>query len=79
MNDKVDTTFEGEFRRRVSDIKRRAKDAGTSITALCKATGMARATPDRWEDSAPKTIKLVDQLEQALQEAEKAAGIRSRD
>lgn len=65
-------TFEGEFKRRINDIKQRAKAAGTSMTALCQDTGIARATPDRWAQRTPKTIKLIDELEQALIKAERA-------
>lgn len=65
-------TFEGEFKSRISDIKKRAKAAGTSMTALCQDTGIARATPDRWTLRTPKTIKLIDELEQALVKAERA-------
>lgn len=63
-------TFEAEFQRRVDDIKARALAAGTSITALCQATGIARATPDRWAKRTPKTVELVDLLEQAVAAAE---------
>lgn len=66
-----DTTFEGEFKRRINDIKQRAKAAGTSMTALCQETGIARATPDRWVLRAPKTIRLIDELEQALAKVER--------
>lgn len=66
-----DTTFEGEFKRRINDIKQRAKAAGTSVTALCQETGIARATPDRWVLRAPKTIRLIDELEQALAKVER--------
>lgn len=78
MEDKKDTSFEGEFRRRVADIKRRAKEANSSITALCQLTGIARATPDRWEARAPKTVRLIDELEKALEKVEKEAGIEHR-
>lgn len=67
-------TFEAEFKRRVDDIKARATAAGTSITALCQATGIARATPDRWALRTPKTVKLVDELEKALADVERQAG-----
>ena len=67
-------TFEAEFKRRVDDIKARATAAGTSITALCQATGIARATPDRWALRTPKTVKLVNELEKALAEVERQAG-----
>ena len=63
-------TFEAEFQRRIEDIKRRAAAAGTSITALCQATKIARATPDRWQQKAPKTIRLVDELEAELAKLE---------
>ena len=63
-------TFEAEFKRRLNGIKQRAKAAGTSMTALCKETGVARATPDRWSARAPKTITLIDQLEKALDRIE---------
>ncbi len=66
-----DTTFEGEFKRRINDIKQRAKAAGTSMTALCQETGIARATPDRWVLRTPKTIRLMDELEQALAKVER--------
>lgn len=66
-------TFEAEFQRRVEDIKTRATAAGTSITALCQATGIARATPDRWAAKTPKTVKLVDELEKALADLERQA------
>lgn len=67
----TETTFEGEFKRRIRDIKSRAKAAGTSMTALCQQTGIARATPDRWSARAPKTIRLIDELEQALAKVER--------
>lgn len=69
-----ETTFEDEFKRRISDIKRRAQQAGTSITALCQATGIARATPDRWAARTPKTIRLIDELEKALVKVKRDSG-----
>jgi Cro/C1-type HTH DNA-binding domain len=64
-------TFESELRSRLNDIKERAAKAGTSLTSLCEATGISRATPDRWLKRAPKTIRLVDELEAALRKVEK--------
>lgn len=66
-------TFEGAFKARIENIIDRAAKAGTSLTALCEATEISRATPDRWLAAAPRTIKLVDKLEAALVEAERAA------
>lgn len=67
-------TFEAEFRRRLADIFKRGEAVGLSVTKLCKETGTARATPDRWRKKAPLSITLVDRLEEAVAAAEKAAG-----
>ncbi len=66
-------TFESEFQRRIEKIRARATELGTSITAICHETGIARATPDRWAARTPKTIRLVDDLEKALDEKERQA------
>ena len=63
-------TFEHEFRRRLDNIMGRAKAAGLTISDLCKATGTARATPDRWRRRAPKTIEIIDKLEAEVAKAE---------
>ncbi|EIP9220998.1 hypothetical protein LT875_002444 [Salmonella enterica] len=68
----LDSTFETEFYRRVEMIKQRAKDAGTNITQLCKAAGVSRTTPERWEKRVPKSIGILDLMLAALLEAEKA-------
>lgn len=64
------TTFEDVFRQRIDEIKKRAAAAGTSITGLCEVTSMSRSTPDRWVIKAPKTIRLIDELEAALSKIE---------
>lgn len=68
----MDSTFESEFYRRVELIKQRAKQAGTNITQLCKAAGVSRTTPERWEKRVPKSIGILDLMLEALIEAEKA-------
>ncbi len=71
MNEITDT-FEAEFRRRLNSIISRGAAVGMTVTKLCKAAGVARATPDRWRKKAPKTIELIDQFEAQVVEAEKA-------
>lgn len=73
MNMKANITFEDEFKRRLDDLVERAKAAGMTVSALCKKTGTARATPDRWRKQAPLSIKLVDKLEAEVVKAEQAA------
>lgn len=66
------TTLTVEFTARANDIRARALAAGSSITQLCKLAGTARATPDRWLKRAPKTIALIDKLEEELVKIEEA-------
>lgn len=72
MPEGKDSSFESEFYRRVEMIKQRAKAAGTNITQLCKAAGVSRTTPERWEKRVPKSIGILDLMLAALLEAEKA-------
>lgn len=65
-------TFAAEFRSRIINIRERASACGSSLTALCKNNGIARATPDRWLANTPKTVRLIDELEAELQKAEQA-------
>ena len=67
-----DSTFAAEFYRRVEMIKKRAKDAGTNITQLCRAAGVSRTTPERWEKRVPKSIGILDLMYQALLDVEKS-------
>lgn len=59
-------TFTDVFRARVAKIEADAKANGINFTTICKEAGMSRATPDRWKRSTPKTIKLVETMEQIL-------------
>jgi transposase-like protein len=65
------TDFSSVFLKRVDDIERRALRAGTSLTAICKAIGISRATPDRWRRQVPRTIAIVDEMENWVDEIEK--------
>ena len=63
-------TFEAEFRRRLNDIFKRGEAVGLTVTKLCKNTGTARATPDRWRKEAPLSVTIVDRLEAEVVRAE---------
>lgn len=71
-------TFEVEFQARLANIKQRAEEAGVSLTSICRETGVARATPDRWLANTPNTIKLLDKLEAEVVKAEKAAAANKK-
>lgn len=55
-------TFSELFKERLASIEERAKAAGSNMTRVCKATGVARATYERWNHRAPQTVAKVDEL-----------------
>jgi Homeodomain-like domain len=69
------STFAAELQRRLQSIEARAKATGSNLTQICKKTGIARATVERWRYRAPQSVTKVDELEAevARLEAEKAA------
>lgn len=70
-------TFTSAFQGRLADIESRAKAAGSNITQVCRKTGVARATYERWVQRAPQTITKVDELEAEVIRLEKEAAARS--
>ena len=67
------TTFSAEFDARLAAIEARAKACGSNITQVCKTTGIARATYERWRHRAPQTVAKVDELEAEVARMEAAA------
>lgn len=65
-------TMEGAFLERLDSIESRANSIGETLTSICRQSGIARATPDRWRKNMPNSIRLLDKLESALVELEKA-------
>lgn len=65
-------SFQQEFRARLDSIEARAKAVGLTITHVCRMSGIARATPDRWRQEAPLSVRLVDKMEAVVAEAEQA-------
>lgn len=57
------SSFSAEFDSRLASIEARAKAVGSNITQVCKKTGIARATYERWRERAPQTVSKVDELE----------------
>ena len=66
-------SFEEAFEKRLSSIEERGHKVGLTLTHICREAGVARATPDRWSKEAPKSIRLVDELEAVVIRAEQAA------
>lgn len=65
-------TFEEMFQSRLNEIEAIAKKKGFTITHVCRASGISRATPDRWRTATPLSITLLDKMMEAVTSAEPA-------
>lgn len=61
--------FKKQFDAKLDEIEARAKLHGLNFTQICAATGISRATPNRWKSKTPKTVELVVKMEQELERA----------
>lgn len=61
------------FHDRIDRIVGDAKAAGVNLTVVCKDAGISRATPDRWRRKLPKTIAIIERMEQVVAERSAAA------
>lgn len=66
-------TFAAELQTRLKSMEARAKAVGSNMTQVCKATGIARATFERWHDRAPQSVSKVDELEAEVSRLEAVA------
>lgn len=71
MSDPNEISLERDLTQRMLDLKRRSEACGSSLTGICRDTGVARATVERWADRAPQTIKIFDRLLERVQELER--------
>lgn len=65
--------FEQQFQARLNEIEARGKAVGLTLTHICRQSGVARATPDRWRKDTPLSVKLIDKMEAVVIEAEQRA------
>ena len=63
--------FRDAFYKYLNDIEHRAHAVGLTMTDLCRESGVARATPDRWRKNLPKTIQNVCDLEAIVIKSER--------
>lgn len=66
-------TFEQVFHEWLDDIERRGQEVGMTITHICRDSGVARATPDRWRVATPLSVTLIDKMAGVVAAAEKKA------
>lgn len=76
MGRKIMKTFSQEMKDRLTELDRRAKAAGSNMTQVCKATGVARVTYERWVNRVPQTVKKLDELEAEVARLEHEAAAR---
>ncbi len=62
------------FNARLSNFEKRAKAVNSSVTEVCRNTGIARATYERWGFRPPGSVTKFDQLEAELARLEAEAG-----
>lgn len=65
-------TFEQEFQQRLDALEDQANEIGETWTSICRGTGISRATPDRWRNSTPNTVLLLDLMEAYVAKKRKA-------
>lgn len=58
--------FVDAFKDALAGIEAGAKEAGSSVTEICRETGISRTTPDRWKENPPITIELVAKMQDAV-------------
>ena len=54
----------------------RARAAGSNMTQVCKTTGVARVTYERWGTLPPQTIRKMDEIEAEVARLEREAAER---
>lgn len=73
MEPTVANNFVDAFKDALAGIEAGAKEAGSSITEICRETGISRTTPDRWKANPPITIELVAKMQDAVDRKLKTA------
>lgn len=73
------TTFAETMREKLRSIEKRAKAVGSNMTQVCKNTGVARVTYERWRDRAPQSVAKVDVLDQEVARLEREAAAKVGD
>ncbi len=68
-----DGEFYQQFISRLNAIEARAKAAGITMTYICADCGISRATPERWRKAVPRTIEILDQMDECVQKVEREA------
>lgn len=59
--------FSEYFLAYLENLELRALACGSNLTEICREIGISRSTPDRWRRKVPKTIAILDKMEDFLE------------
>lgn len=62
----MEKNIEQVFHESLDKLQEDAKAVGMNLTSVCKEAGVARATPDRWRQNTPKTIKVLAKMQDTV-------------
>lgn len=51
----------------LENLELRALACGSNLTEICREIGISRSTPDRWRRKVPKTIAILDAMDDYME------------
>lgn len=54
------------FKGAIDQLEVDAKKVGLTLTSICRATKISRATPDRWRKTPPTTVDLLAKMQKVV-------------
>lgn len=62
----MSTNIKKQFEEALDRLEKEAVAVGLSLTSICRATGVSRATPDRWRKETPMTIEILASMQKVV-------------
>lgn len=62
----MSTNIKKQFEEALDRLEKEAAAIGLSLTSICRATGVSRATPDRWRKETPMTIEILASMQKVV-------------
>lgn len=59
--------FSEYFLAYLENLELRALACGSNLTEICRELGISRSTPDRWRRKIPKTIAILDAMDEYME------------
>lgn len=72
----MSTNYTNDFYAALDTLKADAEKVGMTLTSICRATKISRATLVRWRKEVPTTVMLMSRMQKVVrdEEARRAAG-----